>query len=95
MSTENTSDILSKSRQEVMKSFQRKDGDVGSPEVQVALLTQRIEQLTKHFSVHREDVHSRRGMLRLISQRKQLLGYLRKNDVERYRSTISALGLRK
>lgn len=95
MASENTGGITTKSRLEVMKSFQRKEGDVGSPEVQVALITQRIEQLTQHFAVHKEDVHSRRGMMRLISQRKQLLGYLKKNDVDRYRSTIAALGLRK
>ena len=80
---------------EVIKKFQRNSQDVGSPEVQIALLTRRLEVLTKHFSTNPKDHHSRKGMMDIISQRKRMLSYLRREDVARYRNTISALGLRK
>ena len=80
---------------EVVKKFRVNAKDVGSPEVQVALLTRRLESMTKHFASHPKDRHSQRGMLDIISHRKRLLGYLRREDVSRYRATISALGLRK
>ena len=80
---------------EVIKRFARNSQDSGSPEVQIALLTQRLEVLSKHFSSNPKDHHSRRGMMNLISQRKQLLQYLRRSDVTRYRTTIQSLGLRK
>lgn len=83
------------SKEDVVKKFRRSDSDTGSPEVQVALITQRLENLTKHFSGNSKDYHSQRGMMGLISQRKRLLNYLRSEDVNRYRSTLSALGLRK
>jgi small subunit ribosomal protein S15 len=70
-------------------------GDTGSPEVQVALLTQRINDLTEHFKTHVKDNHSRRGLLKLVSQRRRLLDYLRRKDVERYREVIGRLGIRK
>lgn len=70
-------------------------GDTGSPEVQVALLTARIEQLTEHFKVHKKDFHSRTGLLKLVGQRRKLLKYLKNKDVQRYRSLIGKLGLRK
>jgi small subunit ribosomal protein S15 len=80
---------------DVIKKFQINSQDVGSPEVQIALLTRRLESMTTHFASHPKDYHSQRGMLDLISRRKRLISYLRKEDVTRYRSTISALGLRK
>ncbi len=79
----------------VIKDYQRADGDTGSPEVQVALLTARINDLTPHFKEHVKDHHSRRGLLRLVSQRRKLLDYLKSKDIERYRTLITRLGLRK
>ena len=72
-----------------------KEGDTGSPEVQVALLTSRIRHLTDHFKSHKHDHHSRRGLLRLVNQRRSLLDYLKKKDIERYRDLIGRLGLRR
>ena len=80
---------------EIIESFATHAGDTGSPEVQVALLTERINGLTDHFKAHKKDHHSRRGLLMLVSQRKSLLGYLKGKDVERYRTLIQRLGLRK
>ena len=71
------------------------DHDTGSPEVQVALLTSRITELTEHFKVHKKDHHSRRGLLKLVGRRRRLLDYLKKQDLERYRTTIERLGIRK
>ncbi len=82
-------------KSEIIESFQTHAGDTGSPEVQVALLTERINGLTDHFKTHKKDHHSRRGLLMLVSQRKSLLGYLKKKDSERYRKLIQRLGLRK
>lgn len=79
----------------VMQQYQRSPTDTGSPEVQVALLTARINYLTPHFSTHKKDHHSRRGLLRLVNQRRKLLDYLKGKDVESYRSLIERLGLRK
>lgn len=78
----------------IIIDYQRAKGDTGSPEVQVALLTERIKRLTEHAKAHTHDFHSRRGMLRLVSQRRRLLAYLRRCDVERYRKLIERLGLR-
>ena len=80
---------------QVVKKYQINSQDTGSPEVQVALLTRRLAVLAKHFATNPKDHHSRRGMLNIISQRKQLLQYLRRESVVRYRNTLSALGLRK
>lgn len=80
---------------ELINEFKRGDGDTGSPEVQVALLTERINVLQQHFAEHKHDHHSRRGLLILVGRRRRLLRYLRKKDVERYRNLIGALGLRK
>ncbi|AWV89038.1 30S ribosomal protein S15 [Bradymonas sediminis] len=80
---------------ELIGEFKRADGDTGSPEVQVALLTERINGLQEHFAEHKHDHHSRRGLLILVGRRRRLLRYLRKKDVERYRALIKALGLRK
>ena len=79
----------------LIKEYATKEGDTGSPEVQVALLSARIEQLTEHFKVHKQDHHSRRGLLMLVNQRRSLLGYLQDNDVERYKTLIERLGLRR
>lgn len=79
----------------VMETYQRATNDTGSPEVQVALLTARINQLTPHFVEHKKDHHSRRGLLRLVNQRRKLLDYLKGKDADRYKSLIERLGLRK
>ncbi len=79
----------------IIAQFQTHPGDTGSPEVQIALLTERITGLTDHLRSHRHDFHSRRGLLKLVGQRRRLLAYLAKKDVERYRATITRLGLRK
>lgn len=80
---------------EIMKEYQTKEGDTGSPEVQVAILTYRINDLNEHLKVHKKDHHSRRGLLKMVGQRRNLLNYLKEKDVERYRNLISRLGLRK
>ena len=82
-------------KQAVVQQYQRAPNDTGSPEVQVALLTARINYLTPHFSQHKKDHHSRQGLLRLVNQRRKLLDYLKNKDSERYRSLIERLGLRK
>jgi small subunit ribosomal protein S15 len=78
-----------------MQDFQRAKGDTGSPEVQVALLTARITDLTEHFKAHTKDHHSRRGLLRMVSTRRKLLDYLKRTKVEQYKALIERLGLRK
>ena len=80
---------------QIVSDHQRGEADTGSPEVQVALLTTRITQLTEHFKDHKHDHHSRRGLLRMVNQRRKLLDYLKNNDVNRYRELIAKLGLRK
>jgi small subunit ribosomal protein S15 len=80
---------------EIIEKFQREEGDTGSPEVQVALLTTRINELQDHFAKHKKDHHSRRGLLKLVGRRRRLLRYLKKQDIERYRELIQQLGLRK
>ncbi|MTV23937.1 30S ribosomal protein S15 [Nitriliruptoraceae bacterium ZYF776] len=82
-------------KQEIITRFARSEGDTGSPEVQVALLTQRISHLTEHLKVHHHDHHSRRGLLMLVGQRRRLLNYLKDKDIERYRSLIAELELRR
>jgi small subunit ribosomal protein S15 len=82
-------------KQELMKEYATKDGDTGSPEVQVAILSERISNLTEHFKSHVKDNHSRRGLLKLVSQRRRLLDYLKSRDTARYQAIISRLGLRR
>ncbi len=82
-------------KSDIVQKFARHEGDTGSPEVQVALLSERITYLTEHFKVHKKDHHSRRGLLKLVSQRRRLLDYLKRIDIERYRSLIARLNLRK
>jgi small subunit ribosomal protein S15 len=80
---------------ETIKEFGKTESDTGSAEVQVALLTKRIKQLTEHFKIHKGDHHSRRGLLKLVGQRRRLLNYVKKRNVEDYRQLIAALGIRK
>ena len=80
---------------EIIKEFQKDEKDTGSPEVQIAILTQRIKELTEHLKVNKKDHSSRRGLFKMIRRRKGLLNYLMKNDIERYREVIEKLGLRK
>ncbi|MBE3575948.1 MAG: 30S ribosomal protein S15 [Firmicutes bacterium] len=87
--------LSSEAKQEIIESYKRHDGDTGSPEVQIALLTTRINQLTEHLRIHKKDHHSRRGLYKMIGQRRGLLNYLERKDIERYRELINRLGLRK
>jgi small subunit ribosomal protein S15 len=87
--------IAQQQRYGVIEQFRLHQADTGSPEVQVALLSQRIEHLTEHFNIHLKDHHSRRGLLRLVGQRRRLLDYLKRSDFERYQSLIQRLGIRK
>jgi ribosomal protein S15, bacterial/organelle len=82
-------------KQEVIKNYGKSELDTGSPTVQVALLTERINQLADHFKMHPKDFHSRRGLLKMVGRRKGLLNYIKKKDIEEYRDLISRLGLRK
>jgi small subunit ribosomal protein S15 len=87
--------VLQERTREIVQTHRRHDTDTGSPEVQVALLTDRIVYLTEHFKVHRKDHHSRRGLLKLVGQRRRLLDYLKRNDFARYKAVIERLGIRK
>ena len=87
--------LVKEKKQDVINSFKTHEGDTGSPEVQIALLTERIGQLTEHFKKHKKDYHSRRGLLKLVNSRRKLLAYLKRTDRERYRQVIEKLGLRK
>ena len=87
--------ITAEDKARVIKEYGTKDGDTGSPEVQVAILTSRISTLTEHFKTHKKDNHSRRGLLKLVAQRRKLLDYLKANDEERYRTLIGKLGIRR
>jgi small subunit ribosomal protein S15 len=83
------------SKEKIVGDYRLKDGDTGSPQVQVALLTARINQLTDHFKTHKKDNHSRRGLLKMVSQRRSLLDYLKRKDIEQYHALIARLGLRR
>ena len=87
--------ITAERKQELIKEYGKAKGDTGSPEVQVAVLTERIKNLTEHFKDHKKDNHSRRGLLKLVSNRRSLLDYLKKIDEERYQALIGKLGLRR
>ncbi len=87
--------LSSENKKEVIERFKLHDGDTGSPEVQVALLSRRIGYLTEHLKVHKKDHHSRRGLLMLVGRRRRLLNYVRNKDVQRYRTIIETLGLRR
>ena len=87
--------ITKEVKESIIKEYATKDGDTGSPEVQVAVLTARINDLNEHLKVHKKDHHSRRGLLKMVGKRRNLLNYLREKDIERYRDLIARLGLRK
>ena len=87
--------ITKEIKQQIIKDYQLKEGDTGSPEVQIAILTYRINVLNEHLKEHKKDHHSRRGLLKMVGQRRNLLAYLKDNDLERYRTLIARLGLRK
>ena len=92
---ENTSVLTNERKSELIGTFKKHDSDTGSPEVQVALLSERINYLTEHFKSHVKDHHSRRGLLKLVGQRRRLLDYLKGKDVDRYGELIKKLGIRK
>lgn len=87
--------IAKEKKQAIIAEYGRTPGDTGSPEVQIAILTERIRELTEHLKVNQKDHHSRRGLLKMVGQRRGLLAYLKKTDIERYRSLIERLGIRK
>ena len=87
--------VTAERKNEIIKEFATSEGDTGSPEVQVAILSERIVNLTEHLKVHKKDHHSRRGLLMLVGRRRRMLDYVAKNDVERYRAIIAKLGLRR
>ena len=82
-------------KQKLIEDFRRDDSDTGSPDVQIALLTKRIDELTEHLKVHKKDHHSRRGLLRMVGKRRRLLEYMKRTDIDTYRSLIERLGLRR
>ena len=87
--------ISKEKKTQIIAEYGRKEGDKGSPEVQIALLTERIKELTEHLKVNQKDHHSRRGLLKMVGHRRNLLAYLQKVDIERYRAIIARLGIRK
>lgn len=87
--------MLKEEKNAIIKEYAQHEGDTGSPEVQIALLTKRINDLTEHLRTHKKDHHSRRGLLKMVGQRRNLLNYLTKVDIERYRAIIAKLGIRK
>ena len=87
--------MLPEEKTAIMREYATHEGDTGSPEVQIAVLTKRINDLTEHLKIHKKDHHSRRGLLKMVGRRRNLLAYLQKKDVERYRALIARLGLRK
>ncbi len=87
--------LLKTEKDDIIQNYKAHESDTGSPEVQIALLTQRILQLTEHLKEHAHDFHSRRGLYKLVGRRRRLLAYLQKKDIERYRATIERLGLRR
>ncbi len=87
--------IAKEVKQQIIEEYATHPGDTGSPEVQVAILTYRINELNEHLKVHKKDHHSRRGLLKMVGQRRNMLAYLKENDLERYRTLIARLGLRK
>jgi small subunit ribosomal protein S15 len=87
--------LAAETKERIIKDYASKEGDTGSPQVQVALLTQRINELTEHFKTHKKDNHSRRGLLKMVSQRRSMLDYLKRRDIEGYHELIKRLGLRR
>lgn len=87
--------MLKTEKKSVIETYAMHEGDTGSPEVQIALLTKRINDLNSHLKIHKKDHHSRRGLLKMVGQRRNLLGYLKKSNIDRYRAIIEKLGIRK
>ena len=87
--------ISKEAKSQIIEKFKRSENDTGSPEVQIAILTERINELTEHFKVHKKDNHSRTGLLKMVGKRRNLLNYLAKKDINRYREVVKELGLRK
>ena len=87
--------LAKETKEKIVTDYRTHDADTGSPQVQVALLSQRINELTEHFKTHKKDNHSRRGLLKMVSQRRSLLDYLKRKDIERYHEVVSRLGLRR
>lgn len=87
--------LVSDKKKEIITSYRSHDNDTGSPEVQIALLSARIQYLTEHFKTHKKDHHSRRGLLKIVGQRRRILDYLKNKDIERYRAVIQKLGIRR
>ena len=87
--------ITAQRKQEVIKEYKKSDNDTGSPEVQIAILSERIRNLTEHVGTHKKDVHSRQGLIKMVGQRRGLLDYIKKKDVSRYQEIIQRLGLRR
>ncbi|MDT4969062.1 MAG: small subunit ribosomal protein [Acidobacteriota bacterium] len=87
--------LVKETKEKIVTDFRTHEADTGSPQVQVALLSQRINELTEHFKVHKKDNHSRRGLLKMVSQRRSLLDYLKRKDIERYHEVVNRLGLRR
>ena len=87
--------LATEKKQEIINSFKKHESDTGSPEVQIAILTERITYLTEHFKIHKKDHHSRRGLLKIVGQRRRVLDYLKKKAIERYRVIIEKLGIRR
>ena len=82
-------------KEQILQNFRTHESDTGSPQIQVALLTQRINELTEHFKIHKKDNHSRRGLLKMVSQRRSLLDYLKRKDIDQYHTVVEKLGLRR
>lgn len=87
--------LATEKKQEIINSFKKHDSDTGSPEVQIAILTERIIYLTEHFKIHKKDHHSRRGLLKLVGQRRRLLDYIKGKELDRYKKVIERLGIRR
>ena len=87
--------LAKETKEGIIENYKKHENDTGSPEVQIALFTERINRLTQHFKTHKKDHHSRRGLLKLVGQRRRLLDYLKKKDIQRYRELINKLGIRK
>ncbi len=87
--------LAKETKEQIVNDFRSHDADTGSPQVQVALLSKRINELTEHFKIHKKDNHSRRGLLKMVSQRRSLLDYLKRTDIERYHAVVTRLGLRR
>jgi small subunit ribosomal protein S15 len=87
--------LAKETKEKILVDYRTHDSDTGSPQVQIALLSQRINELTEHFKTHKKDNHSRRGLLKMVSQRRSLLDYLKRKDIERYHEMVSRLGLRR